>query len=43
MVEELEAQLKLERSRLRAINTEQSRAERKKEEVIFQLRRTESV
>ncbi|KAI0091595.1 hypothetical protein BDY19DRAFT_885665 [Irpex rosettiformis] len=42
MVEELEAQLKAERSRLRGFATEQSHAERQKEEVALQLRRTES-
>ena len=43
MIEDLEAQLKVERSRLRGLTTEQSKAERQKEEVVLQLRRTESV
>ncbi|KAI0692519.1 hypothetical protein BC835DRAFT_1508673 [Cytidiella melzeri] len=42
MVADLEAQLKSERSRLRGFATEQTQAERQKEEVILQLRRTES-
>lgn len=42
MVEELEAELRAERSRLRALTTEQSQAERQKEEVVLQLRRTET-
>lgn len=43
MVEELEGELKVERTRLRALTTEQSQAERQKEEVVLQLCRTESV
>ena len=43
MVAELEGQLKAERSRLRGFATEQTQAERQKDEVALQLRRTESV
>lgn len=43
MVEDLEIQLKTERSRLRTLITDQMQAERQKEEVVLQLRRTESV
>ena len=43
MIEELEEELKVHRSRLRSLNTEQSKAERQKEEVVLQLRRTETV
>lgn len=43
MIEELEENLRVERSRLRALTTEQTKAERQKEEVVLQLRRTESV
>lgn len=43
MIEELEEELRAERSRLRALTTEQTKAERQKEEVVLQLRRTESV
>ncbi|KAI0352396.1 hypothetical protein OH77DRAFT_1498058 [Trametes cingulata] len=39
---ELEAQLKAERSRLRALTTEQTKAQREKEAVLLDLRRTES-
>ena len=42
-MEELEAQLKAERSRLRALTSEQTKAEREKEAVLLDLRRTESV
>ncbi|GJE98540.1 PACT-coil-coil domain-containing protein [Phanerochaete sordida] len=42
MVDELEAELKAERARLRALTTEQGQAERQKEAVVLQLRRTES-
>ena len=42
-MEELEAELKAERSRLRALTTEQTRAQREKEAVLLDLRRTESV
>ena len=42
-VEDLEVQLKAERSRLRTFATEQTQAERQKDEVALQLRRTESV
>ena len=42
-MEELEAELKAERSRQRALTTEQSRAQREKEAVLLDLRRTESV
>ncbi len=42
-MEELEAELKQERSRLRALTTEQTRAQRDKEAVLLDLRRTESV
>lgn len=42
-VDELEAELKEERARLRELTTEQSKAERQKEKVVLQLRRTESV
>ncbi|KAI0675751.1 hypothetical protein C8Q78DRAFT_964116 [Trametes maxima] len=38
----LEAELKEERSRLRALTTEQSKAQREKEAVLLDLRRTES-
>ena len=43
MVAELEGQLKAEQSRLRGFATEQTQAERQKDEVALQLRRTESV
>ncbi|KAI8969366.1 hypothetical protein BD414DRAFT_503572 [Trametes punicea] len=39
---ELEAQLKAERSRLRALTTEQTKAHREKEALLLDLRRTES-
>lgn len=42
-VNELESELKGERARLRELTTEQSKAERQKEKVVLQLRRTESV
>ena len=42
-VDELEAELREERARLRELTTEQSKAERQKEKVVLQLRRTESV
>ncbi|THH27181.1 hypothetical protein EUX98_g7008 [Antrodiella citrinella] len=41
-VGELESELKEERGRLRELMTEQSKAERRKEQVVLQLRRTES-
>ncbi|TBU45380.1 hypothetical protein BD309DRAFT_718225 [Dichomitus squalens] len=41
-MEELEAQLKAERSRLRALTSEQTKAQREKEAVLLDLRRTES-
>ncbi|TCD69492.1 hypothetical protein EIP91_007422 [Steccherinum ochraceum] len=41
-VDDLESELKQERARLRELTTEQSEAERQKEKVIIQLRRTES-
>lgn len=40
---ELEAELKAERSRLRALTAEQTKAQREKEAVLLDLRRTESV
>ena len=43
VVTELEEQLRAERSRLRSLTTEQSKAERQKEAVVLQLQRTESV
>ena len=43
MIEELEEDLKVERARLRSLNTEQSKAEWQKEEIVIQLRRTETV
>lgn len=39
----LESELKEERSRLRALTTEQGRFERRKHDVLLQLQRTESV
>ncbi|KAI9064084.1 hypothetical protein FKP32DRAFT_1625808 [Trametes sanguinea] len=39
---ELEAELKAERSRLRALTTEQTKAQREKETLLLDLRRTES-
>ena len=42
-MEQLEAELKAERSRLRALTTDQTRAQREKEAVLMNLRRTESV
>ena len=42
-MEELEAELKAERSRLRALTTEQTKAQREKEAVLLDMRRTESV
>ena len=42
-MEELEAELKAERSRLRALTTEQTKAQREKEAVLLDLHRTESV
>ncbi len=42
-MEELEAELKAERSRLRALMTDQAKAQREKEAVLLDLRRTESV
>ncbi|KAI0954730.1 hypothetical protein AcW1_006527 [Taiwanofungus camphoratus] len=41
-IDDLEIELKSERMRLRTLTTEQSRVRREKEEVVFQLRRTES-
>lgn len=43
MIEELEDQLKVERSRLRTLITEQNQAEQQREAVVLQLRRTETV
>lgn len=43
MIEELEDQLKVERSRLRTLTTEQNQAEQQREAVVLQLRRTETV
>ena len=40
-IAELEDDLKAERSRLRVLTVEQTRAEREKENVLLQLRRTE--
>jgi myosin protein heavy chain len=40
-IAELEEDLKAERSRLRVLTVEQTRAEREKENVLLQLRRTE--
>jgi hypothetical protein len=40
-IEEMEEDLKAERSRLRVLTVEQTRAEREKENVLLQLRRTE--
>ncbi|OJT11389.1 hypothetical protein TRAPUB_12084 [Trametes pubescens] len=42
MMAELEAELKAERSRLRALTAEQTKAQREKEAVLLDLRRTES-
>ena len=42
-MEELEAELRAERSRLRALTTEQNKAQREKETVVMNLHRTESV
>ena len=42
-MEELEAELKAERSRLRALMTYQAKAQREKEAVLLDLRRTECV
>ncbi|KAJ7781957.1 hypothetical protein DFH07DRAFT_1017858, partial [Mycena maculata] len=41
VISDLEADLKSERSRLRALSTEQSRVQRDKENVLLQLQRTE--
>ena len=41
--EELEEELSDERSRLRALMTEQTAAERQREKITYQLRRTETV
>lgn len=42
-VQELENELKEERTRLRALTTEQTRAERQKDKLSLQLQRAESV
>ncbi|KAJ7696511.1 hypothetical protein B0H17DRAFT_1158623 [Mycena rosella] len=42
VISDLEADLKSERSRLRALSTEQNRVEREKENVLLQLQRTET-
>lgn len=42
-MEDLEDELKEERSRLRALMAEQTEAERQREHINLQLRRTESV
>lgn len=43
MIADLEADLQAERSRLRTLTTEQSRAQRQKDDVLTRLQRTESV
>ena len=43
VIDELESELTEERARLRTLSTEQSRVQREKDQVAFQLRRTESV
>lgn len=43
VIDELENELTEERARLRTLSTEQSRVQREKDQVAFQLRRTESV
>lgn len=43
VIGELENELTEERARLRTLSTEQSRVQREKDQVAFQLRRTESV
>ena len=43
MVDELETALKEERSRLRSLSTEQTDAQRHRDEVAFQLRSAEPV
>lgn len=43
IIEDLEADLQTERSRLRALTTEQSRIQRQRDDVLVQLQRTESV
>ncbi|KAH9927002.1 uncharacterized protein B0H18DRAFT_306413 [Fomitopsis serialis] len=42
VIDELENELTAERARLRTLSTEQSRVQREKEQVAYQLRRTES-
>ncbi|KAJ7491999.1 hypothetical protein FB451DRAFT_1360785 [Mycena latifolia] len=42
VISDLEADLKSERSRLRALSTEQNRVQREKENVLLQLQRTET-
>jgi hypothetical protein len=43
IIQELEADLKSERSRLRNLDTQQSRTQRDKDGLLNQLKRTESV
>lgn len=43
VINDLEADLQVERSRLRTLTTEQSRIQRQKDDVLLQLKRTESV
>ncbi|KAJ7255461.1 hypothetical protein B0H12DRAFT_533693 [Mycena haematopus] len=43
VISDLETDLKAERSRLRALSTEQNRVQREKENVLLQLQRTETV
>ena len=43
VIDALESELTEERARLRTLSTEQSRVQREKDQVAFQLRRTESV
>lgn len=42
-IQELEGELKLERARLRNLNTQQNRMQRDRDELLNQLKRTESV
>jgi len=42
-MQELEGELKSERSRLRSLNTQQDRMQRDKDSLLSQLKRTESV
>lgn len=43
VISDLEEELKTERARLRTLNTEQGRWDREKQDILLQLRRTESV